>query len=460
MKGRQFGRYELVRKIASGGMAEVLLARQWGHGGFFRDLVIKRLFPHFASNAATLHMFQTEARLLAALSHPNVPQVFDLGFAEGTWFIAMEHIDGYNVADLWREGSRRGHFMPLPVALGVVIQICDALHHAHGAVDHVGRPLHIVHRDVSPQNIMLTREGVVKLLDFGVAQTAARPEPRSGTATGTYSYMAPEQVRGCHVDRRADVFAAAVILYELTTGTRLYHGTDTEVMIAVVEQEIPPPSSRVEGYPEELEHIVTNALQRDARYRTPSAADLALDLEEFGVRHGLRVGARTIAEYVDRAFPSDPGYAADAHYPHENTIPSSAHPSSAHPSSAVPSSDAAEHDRDISVSGPRRRFGVSDAGIRHSEFREPLVEHPAGSLDRGEPEGSELEPGDFGPGSMSEIWDRSPDELTPLDGFVDPPVASGPLVYSASAPLHSSLSPESGRYMLDLERRLEDEESG
>lgn len=301
-----YGRYELLRKLAAGGMAEIYLARHWGEGGFFRDVVIKRLFANLAEHPSTLRMFQTEARLLAHLSHPNIPQAFDLGLAEGTWFLAMEFVDGMNVADVWRSGVRNRQVMPLHVTLGIALQVCEALHHAHEACDKAGRPLRIVHRDVTPQNVMLTRDGVAKLMDFGVAKTDARADTEVGTVKGTFSYMAPEQVRGRGVDRRADVFALGVILYELTTGARLFRGTDVQVMTQIVEQDAPAPSTRMPEYPADLEEIVLAALRRDPRGRIASAADLALHLEHLAMRHGLVVGPRAIAAYMNEILPSVP----------------------------------------------------------------------------------------------------------------------------------------------------------
>ena len=302
----RLGRYELVRKIAAGGMAEIFLARQWGAGGFFRDVVVKRLFRNLAESPAQLRMFQDEGRLLSELSHPNIPQVYDVAFSDGYWYIAMEHVDGPTLADLWHRGARNGHPMPLPVAIAVVLQICEALHHAHERADRARRPLRIVHRDVTPQNMMLTRDGVMKLMDFGVALTAARREEENrGAVRGTLAYMAPEQVRARPLDKRADVFALGVVLYELTTGMRLFRGTDVQVMTQVVEQDVPPPSSRIPDYPADLEQVVLEALSRDRGRRTPSAAHLAWKLEELAIRRGMLVGPRTVARYVGQTMPAE-----------------------------------------------------------------------------------------------------------------------------------------------------------
>jgi serine/threonine protein kinase len=303
VKHGRIGRYELLHKIAAGGMAEIFLARQWGQGGFFRDVVIKRLFPHYAEHEHALRMFQDEARLLAELSHPNIPQVYDLGYADGYWYLAMEYVRGVSLADLCRAAAKGSKPMPLAVAIGIVHQVCMALHHAHERRDREGRALRIVHRDVTPHNIMISLDAVVKVLDFGVALTTARIDTDAGVVRGTYAYMGPEQVRGKPLDKRADVFAVGVILHELTTGRRLFRGSDIQVMTQIVEQDVPPPSSMLPTFPHELEQVVLGALARDRGKRTPSSAHLALALDQFCMRHGLVTGPLVIAHYVRSLFP-------------------------------------------------------------------------------------------------------------------------------------------------------------
>lgn len=297
------GRYELLHKIAAGGMAEVFLARQWGQAGFFRDIVIKRLFPHYAEHEHALRMFQDEARLLAELSHPNIPQVYDLGFADGHWYLAMEHVGGVSLADLCVAAARAKRPLPHPVAIGIMQQVSLALHHAHERADREGRALRIVHRDVTPHNIMISLDAVVKVLDFGVAQTSARADTDAGAVRGTYAYMAPEQVRGRPLDKRADVFALGVNLYELTTGRRLFRGSDVEVMTAIVERDVAPPSKLVVNYPQDLEEIVLAALNRDRSQRMPSAAHMALALDQFCMRHGIVTGSLVVSHFVRSLFP-------------------------------------------------------------------------------------------------------------------------------------------------------------
>jgi serine/threonine protein kinase len=303
--GTTFGRYELVRKLAAGGMAEVFHARQWGEAGFFRDVVVKRLFGHLVAHAEIVRLFQHEARLMSELSHPNIPQVLDLGFESDTWYTVMELVEGWNLVDAWQAGARGGTPMPLHVALAIALQVCEALHHAHERPDRAGRPMDIVHRDVTPHNVMVTRDGVVKLMDFGVAQSAAFADPPGGGLRGTLQYMSPEQVRGQLCDRRADVFSLGVVLYELTTGTRLFRGPDPQVMIEIVENDVMPPTERAPGYPPELEAVVLSALARDRDVRIGSAAELAYQLEVFAAREGLPVTSRVIGEYLGWVFAAE-----------------------------------------------------------------------------------------------------------------------------------------------------------
>ncbi|NLE48341.1 MAG: serine/threonine protein kinase [Sandaracinaceae bacterium] len=300
----EFGRYELIRKIAAGGMADVFLAREWGEAGFFRELAIKRLFPHLVEHAPSLRSFQTEARLMSEFLHPNIPQVYDLGYCDGQWYVAMEYVDGPNLADLSRMSVRNNQPIPLSVALGIIVQIAHGLHHAHERKDRAGRSIGFVHRDLTPQNIMITRDGAAKLIDFGVAQTNAYAEER-GLVRGTYAYMAPEQVRGHALDRRSDVFALGIILYELTTGVRLFSGDEVRIMRAITEEDVPPPSYRVAGYPIDLEAIVMAALARDPDQRIATAADLALHLENFAMNARVLIGPPVVAHHLREVAPSE-----------------------------------------------------------------------------------------------------------------------------------------------------------
>jgi eukaryotic-like serine/threonine-protein kinase len=298
------GRYRLHRKLANGNMGEVFLAEYVGDAGFHRFLVVKRLFSHLAQHAEAVRMFQDEAHVLSVLSHPNIPQVYDLGFADGHWYIALEHVPGHNLAELCAAGARAAVPMTLDVVASVFTQLCEALHHAHERNDAEGRPLRIVHRDVTPTNLMITPDGYAKLLDFGVARTA-RDESKGGSLKGTLAYMAPEQVRGQRLDKRSDVFSVGVMLYELTTGRRLFYGSEIELMTAIVERDVTPPSVWVPGYPPELERIVLTALARERGRRYPSAQHLARELEQYCAMHGMSPTHQTLARYYGQVFTDE-----------------------------------------------------------------------------------------------------------------------------------------------------------
>lgn len=441
MQRVEYGRYELLRKLAAGGMAEIFLARQWAEGGFFRDVVIKRLFPHMAEHKRTLEMFQYEARLLAHLSHPNIPQAFELAFVDGRWYMAMEFVDGHTVADLLRGGARSGHWMPLACGIGIVLQMCEALHHAHERRDRAGIPLRIVHRDVTPHNVMVTRDGVAKVMDFGVAQTAARRDTEAGAVKGTFSYMAPEQVRARPLDKRADVFALGVILYELTTGTRLYRGTDVQVMTSIVEQDPPRPSARVEDYPLDLEEVVMAALERDRSRRLPSAAHLAMALEDFAVRHGLLVGPRALGRYFQTVFPyestRDESVAMVEAAPVETTYPID------DGGSAIDDESLAE---DLALLAPDHEYGHDDVPIALDLAPSHRPSTPGmwieETTETGIPDPSEIADDIDGPMALS--------------GF-DEERGERPVVL-LDAPKRAE-QPRDSDYLRDLERRLEVDET-
>jgi serine/threonine-protein kinase len=295
------GRYALQRKLANGNMGEVFLAEYSGEAGFRRRVVVKRLYQHLAHHPEAVRMFQDEAHVLSALNHPNIPQVYDLGFADGHWFLVIEHVPGFTLAELCAAGARAGVPLPFDAVVSAVEQLCDALHHAHESNDDEGRPLRIVHRDVTPHNVMITPAGFAKLLDFGVAHSS-RDESQQGTVRGTLAYMAPEQVRGQRIDKRSDVFAVGVMLYELTTGHRLFAGSEIEVMTAIVERDVLPPSHLVPGYPPELERVVLTALQRDRSRRYPSALHLARAMEEYALSVGISPNHQALARHYQQVF--------------------------------------------------------------------------------------------------------------------------------------------------------------
>ena len=231
---RRLGKYRLVRRLAVGGVAEVYLAVAEGLSGFEKRVVLKRLMPEHARDPELLSMFLDEARLMALLHHPHITEVYDIGAQDGEYFFALEHVDGCDLRDLL--DAQAGRPLPLAAALTVVVAVAEGLDHAHGQRSRDGNLLGVVHRDVTPSNVLCGREGEVKLADFGVAKwTAQRSRTEQGTIKGKFAYMSPEQCRAEPLDRRSDVFALGVILYELTTGSKPFAGeSEFEVLSAIV----------------------------------------------------------------------------------------------------------------------------------------------------------------------------------------------------------------------------------
>ncbi|MBK7861909.1 MAG: protein kinase [Archangiaceae bacterium] len=309
------GRYTLLRKLASGGMAEVFLARQAGLEGFEKRVVVKRILPGFAQNEEFRKMFLDEARLAADLSHPNVVTIFDIGQDGGTYFIAMEYLHGQDLSSLWHKQREKGEQVPLEHALQLAMDVASGLHHAHTKTSLDSEPLQLVHRDVSPQNLFVTYDGVTKVLDFGIARARKRGvKSDAGVVKGKFAYLAPEALEGAELDARADQFALGIVLFELTTLSRLFHRpSDAEVLRAVMECRIPRPSERVPGYPLALEDIVMKALSREREHRYPDCDALRAELETFLEKHGRSHSARRVSTWVRGLFPehaaSKPGAA-------------------------------------------------------------------------------------------------------------------------------------------------------
>jgi eukaryotic-like serine/threonine-protein kinase len=469
----RIARFELLHKIAAGGMAEIFLARQWGQGGFFRDVVIKRLFSHYADHERALRMFQDEARLLSELCHPNIPQVYDLGYSDGYWYLAMEYVRGVSLADLCRAAAKAQKPMPLSVAIGITQQVCMALHHAHERTDREGQPLRIVHRDVTPHNIMISLDAMVKVMDFGVAQTSARVDTDAGAVRGTYAYMGPEQVRGRPLDKRADVFAVGVILYELTTGRRLFRGTDVQVMTQIVERDVAPPSSLLQNYPPELETIVLGGLMRDRGKRTPSAAHLALALDQFCMRHGLVTGPLMISHYIRSLFPYEraheegmgiaqvaPGSGSPVAPDLDEEITSSGNQRT--PTSAEEMEERLLREELRTLARQRTAVGIAaptDGGLAArpaGSVQQSLVPPPVRSLAPGSAHAAyELTVDDLIEDERVTQTDSGDDHLG-LDRF-DEGEEVKPVVLLSPKRKPSEKAPTEGAFMSDLERRLREE---
>lgn len=279
----QFGRYTLLKRLGGGGMGEVYLARTEGLGGFEKLCVVKMLLPSLAEDDRFSHMFLDEARLAARLNHPNVSQVFDVGQVDDSLYMAMEHVSGDDLAGIQRRLGDAGLSMPPAFAARIVADAAAGLQHAHQLSDANGRLLGLIHRDVSPPNVIVTFDGEVKVIDFGLARAAGRlTHTKDGVLKGKYAYMSPEQVTGEELDHRSDVFALGVVLHELLTGERLFkRAGDTATLAAVAQCEVPLPSSRNREVPSELDQVVLGALTKDRERRFRDAQAFRFALEEW-----------------------------------------------------------------------------------------------------------------------------------------------------------------------------------
>jgi serine/threonine-protein kinase len=276
-------RYELIAELAAGGMATIYLARIGGAGGFQRFVAIKRLHPHLAHEADFVEMFLDEARLAASIHHPNVVPILEVGESPSGYYLVMEYIEGdtlWNLRNMATD-TKPGGKLPLPVAVRIVHDALLGLHAAHELTDEAGQPLSVVHRDVSPQNILVGVDGTARLTDFGVARAATRlSSTRSGEVKGKMAYMAPEQVRGLEIDRRADVFAMGVVLWEVLANKHLFLGpSEVATMHRVLNEPVPDLYTLAPGIPKRLAELVARSLDRDPARRFATALEMAEAIE-------------------------------------------------------------------------------------------------------------------------------------------------------------------------------------
>jgi eukaryotic-like serine/threonine-protein kinase len=293
-------RYQVLEKVAAGGMAEVYRAESAGLEGFKKTVAIKRVLPHLAEKRSFIGMFLDEARLSAHLSHSNCVQVFDVGHGDGTYFIVMEYVDGADLkalAERWREMGRP---FPMEEACHICVKVCEGLAYAHSLTDPQGTPLGIVHRDMSPPNVLITRYGEVKIVDFGLAKANSQlEESEPGIIKGKFGYLSPEAALGHGVDSRTDVFAVGIILWELLAGRRLFQGeTDLETVQRVQTCDIPSLSAVNPNVPLELDQIIMRTLARDPADRYQTAWELGRDLNQFLFQFGRGVSSFDIASLI------------------------------------------------------------------------------------------------------------------------------------------------------------------
>jgi serine/threonine protein kinase len=306
---KRIGRYDLVRHLATGGMAEIYVARLAGIGGFQRHVTLKTIRPERVEDQAFVHMFLDEARLVAGLHHHNVCQVHDVGLDNGTYYLALEYIHGESARAILERARDLNVTIPLEISLAIIAGAAAGLHHAHESRALDGTQLALVHRDVSPSNILVGYDGSVKLIDFGIARAAVgrHAETQTGMIKGKFGYMSPEQCRGWPVDRRSDVFGAGIVLYELTTQTRAFRAeNDYETMQRIVRGDVLRPSRVSSGYPLDLELVVLRALSVDPDARFPTAAAMLEMIERCARRVGGLASPATVGRFLTDLFGPRP----------------------------------------------------------------------------------------------------------------------------------------------------------
>ncbi len=324
----QLGRYQVINRIASGGMAEVFLAKAVGAMGFQRMVAVKLIHSNFTRDPEFVKMFIDEARIAMHLHHRNIVQVFDLDEVAGTYFIAMEYVHGVNLYGLYERVAEQDRWIDAPLALYLIAEVCKGLHFAHTRMDPQGQPLNIVHRDVSPQNVLLSFEGEVKITDFGIATAAQRlHHTAAGIVKGKYAYMAPERIQEKPFDARVDVFSAGVLLYELLTGENPFAGASAvETIDNVLKRDVPPPSARGAPVTLELDQICLKALARDPDDRFSDAQTLADVLTEYAMdltvaRKDMAAGDLGVAQLLAELFPERAGQQPTAAAPGSISVP-------------------------------------------------------------------------------------------------------------------------------------------
>lgn len=304
---KRFGKYSLLHRIAVGGMAEIFIARHTGMKGFSRKIVIKKIRPHLSEEQSFINMFLNEAKLAAQLSHSNIAQIYDLGRIEQSYFIAMEYVRGRDMRAVTNKAEGKKIPFPLEYALKVAADTCEGLFYAHRRTDDSGHPLNIVHRDVTPENIMVSFDGEVKMLDFGIAKAEnLATETKVGEIKGKLGYMSPEQIMGKSLDHRSDLFSLGVVLYEWLTGKKLFSAKhDVDVLRNVMEGKIYPPSYFRQEVPKAVEEIVMKALERNRQQRYQSAWEMQFDIRQFLSNHEFNPSNIHLSNFIRQIFAED-----------------------------------------------------------------------------------------------------------------------------------------------------------
>src|SRR5438067_416422 len=282
--GSYYGKYFLLKKLAAGGMGEIFLAKQQGPAGFEKILVVKKVLPHLTENKEFVELFLSEARLAARMNHRNVVQLFELGEHQGSYFIAMEYVSGRTLRDLIDAAARKREKIPAEVCRSIAEQICDGASYAHNLTDVTGRSLNIIHRDLNPQNVLLSYTGDVKIIDFGIAKSEmSTVKTEAGMIKGKFVYMSPEQSLAKKLDKRSDIFAIGITLYEMLTSTNPFHKSNIVLTLEAVQRYDPPPPSEYDAAYAPFDPIIAKALAKDRDRRYPDAAEMLDDLRRIVV---------------------------------------------------------------------------------------------------------------------------------------------------------------------------------
>ncbi len=302
------GDYVLLERISTGGMAEIYKAKKRGVEGFEKIVALKKILPHLAQDEEFITMFIDEAKLASKLTHPNIVQIYELGKINDSYFIAMEYVHGKDLRTIMKRLKKEGREFPIDLAAYIALKMCEALDYAHRKVGEDGKPLNIVHRDVSPQNILISYDGEIKLVDFGVAKASIRAhQTMAGSLKGKLLYMSPEQASGRKVDHRSDIFGLGTVLYEMVTGKKAFWaGSEAEVLEKVRKGHFEPPRKVNPAIPEELERIILKAMEPDVNRRYSSAADMRDELERFLLNYrGSIPNYREMAGFIRRLFAEE-----------------------------------------------------------------------------------------------------------------------------------------------------------
>jgi serine/threonine protein kinase len=435
--GTEMSRYTILGKLATGGMSEIYLARQSGPSGFSKVLVLKVILPHLADDPSFMQMFQNEAKLAALLNHPNVVQIFDFGVAEPGHFMAMEYIDGRNLRRVIKALKQARSRIPRPVALRIISDTCGALEYAHGLTDPgSGAPLHVIHRDVSLENILVTYSGQVKLVDFGIAKaTNLESYTTQGTLKGKYSYMAPELIRGAIPDKRIDIYAAGIVLYSALLGKLPFTASNqAQLLDKILNQDPIRPRNLDPELPEELEAIILKALHKDRERRYQSAGQIQADIEGYLQRENAVVMPSQLSQFMVETFP--PGTDKDRETYHSLTGASSYTPTTPGKGRPAPKLDPEDPPMGTPAGYASPLLPSASGEINLERFKTQITPPP----DAMDAETREMDapPVHNVPASQPETLPAGPASLPPASTAPPPPVAPAA---AAVVPIPSTAAP-------------------